>query len=480
MTSMTIMTGSTTRAVLLQLVRAPQQITPKENTVGIEAQHLVIIPFVNRPFARLGCTVQNQSWWAANYTVGLLKQRKMEPAWFELFCFEILAVYQAARVLHAFLIRHVNKLSPFEWRTDVCFMPGAVNKLHMECYLIRENLLKVASWSLWALKDFTHSLSTILVKTSYQSKYVCNFNHVVMLPALCLWSIHPFILTRQVSWCKNEWKCQYYLVFTNRLCFVGHYIYLETSRPVDPGWKARLVSKYIGMRVACLKFWYHAFGDDAHLGELQLVVKTSTVGTVSLCRGWGLLYEIKPLKETNLGVIQASLDLYKIPLTSRCLRKELALLDRTRETKHGAFFIIISFWSATLRILWQLNIVAFCHGQSKWLICNPNRDVENSDLFRGTPLLPPSNSAFWTPWGLLQQYIIRRCRTNVWRMYKLYHSRVFRPAGKLQIQMNKTDAGLFEAFIIANYFQLVKHEFNLCRDLKTILIYSFLNVTVRD
>ena len=61
MMSMTIMTGSTTRAVLLQLVRAPRQITPQENTVGIEAQHLVIIPFVNTPFARLGCTVENQS-----------------------------------------------------------------------------------------------------------------------------------------------------------------------------------------------------------------------------------------------------------------------------------------------------------------------------------------------------------------------------------------------------------------------------------
>ena len=100
--SMTIMTGSTTRAVLLQLVRAPQQITPKENTVGIEAQHLVIIPFVNTPFARLGCTVENQSWLAANYTVELLKQRIVKLAWFELFYFEILAVYHAARVLHAF------------------------------------------------------------------------------------------------------------------------------------------------------------------------------------------------------------------------------------------------------------------------------------------------------------------------------------------------------------------------------------------
>lgn len=67
--------------------------------------------------------------------------------------------------------------------------------------------------------------------------------------------------------------------FLNRFYLaVGHYVFLETSRPVNPGWKARLVSKYIGMRVACLKFWYHAFGDNAHMGYLQLVVKTNTVG----------------------------------------------------------------------------------------------------------------------------------------------------------------------------------------------------------
>lgn len=62
---------------------------------------------------------------------------------------------------------------------------------------------------------------------------------------------------------------------------VGHYVFLETSRPIGPGWKARLVSKYIGTRVACLKFWYHAYGGDAHMGELQLVVKTHLVGTIS-------------------------------------------------------------------------------------------------------------------------------------------------------------------------------------------------------
>ncbi|KAL9984449.1 hypothetical protein ACROYT_G006741 [Oculina patagonica] len=76
----------------------------------------------------------------------------------------------------------------------------------------------------------------------------------------------------------------------------GHYVFMETSRPKSPGWKARLVSKYVGLRVACLKFWYHAFGDDAHMGELQLVVKTSleekVVWSVNRNRGdrWVLKY----------------------------------------------------------------------------------------------------------------------------------------------------------------------------------------------
>ena len=49
---------------------------------------------------------------------------------------------------------------------------------------------------------------------------------------------------------------------------------------------------------------------------------------------------------------------------------------------------------------------------------------------------------------------------------KRFYSRVFRPLGKLQIQMNQTDAGLFEAFVIAYYFQFVKHESNLYRVFK--------------
>ena len=65
-------------------------------------------------------------------------------------------------------------------------------------------------------------------------------------------------------------------------CFAGHYIYLETSRPVNPGWRARLMSQYIGLRAVCLKFWYHAFGSDIHMGQLQLVVKTDVVRAIIL------------------------------------------------------------------------------------------------------------------------------------------------------------------------------------------------------
>ena len=54
-------------------------------------------------------------------------------------------------------------------------------------------------------------------------------------------------------------------------------MFLETSRPLNPGWKARLVSQYIGVKAACLKFWYHSYGGDAHMGELQLLIKTQAV-----------------------------------------------------------------------------------------------------------------------------------------------------------------------------------------------------------
>ena len=68
-------------------------------------------------------------------------------------------------------------------------------------------------------------------------------------------------------------------MFLRTLC-VGHYIFLETSRPLNPQDKARLISPYIGLKVACLKFWYHSFGDNAHMGELQLIIKSDTVSII--------------------------------------------------------------------------------------------------------------------------------------------------------------------------------------------------------
>ena len=77
MTLMIIMTGSTTGDVLLQLARAPPQITPKENMVGIDTelsqktQRLVFLPFLTRPLVRPGYVVQNQSCSDTSYKVGL-------------------------------------------------------------------------------------------------------------------------------------------------------------------------------------------------------------------------------------------------------------------------------------------------------------------------------------------------------------------------------------------------------------------------
>lgn len=68
-------------------------------------------------------------------------------------------------------------------------------------------------------------------------------------------------------------------MFLRTLC-VGHYVFLETSRPLNPRDKARLISPYIGLKVACLKFWYHSFGDNAHMGELQLIIKSDTVSII--------------------------------------------------------------------------------------------------------------------------------------------------------------------------------------------------------
>ena len=41
----------------------------------------------NRPFARSGLMVRNKLCWDASYTVGLSKQRKVGPDWYEFLCF---------------------------------------------------------------------------------------------------------------------------------------------------------------------------------------------------------------------------------------------------------------------------------------------------------------------------------------------------------------------------------------------------------
>ncbi|EDO47787.1 predicted protein [Nematostella vectensis] len=58
----------------------------------------------------------------------------------------------------------------------------------------------------------------------------------------------------------------------------GFYMYIETSSPVQPGWKARLIGG-IQPRTysSCLTFWYHMYGST--IGTLNVYSKTSSLGS---------------------------------------------------------------------------------------------------------------------------------------------------------------------------------------------------------
>ncbi|XP_020909865.2 A disintegrin and metalloproteinase with thrombospondin motifs 3 isoform X2 [Exaiptasia diaphana] len=55
----------------------------------------------------------------------------------------------------------------------------------------------------------------------------------------------------------------------------GTYLFIETSRPTDVGWRARLISQLVAKHVTCLSFWYHAFGDDDHFGDFEVLINTT-------------------------------------------------------------------------------------------------------------------------------------------------------------------------------------------------------------
>ena len=63
------------------------------------------------------------------------------------------------------------------------------------------------------------------------------------------------------------------------MCFIclytGQYIYFETSNPTRPKDKAALASPDLGVRRACLSFYYHMFGKG--VGSLK-VVRSNVAG----------------------------------------------------------------------------------------------------------------------------------------------------------------------------------------------------------
>ena len=52
----------------------------------------------------------------------------------------------------------------------------------------------------------------------------------------------------------------------------GHYIYIESSAPAEPNYKARIISEHLVVGQGCFSLWYHMYGPD--IGSL--VIYTST------------------------------------------------------------------------------------------------------------------------------------------------------------------------------------------------------------
>ena len=64
----------------------------------------------------------------------------------------------------------------------------------------------------------------------------------------------------------------------------GHYLYIETSFPRQPGDKARVIFKVF--RVNCLQFWYHMWGVD--IGQLKVYYTTFQPSSVVPHLAWHL------------------------------------------------------------------------------------------------------------------------------------------------------------------------------------------------
>lgn len=61
----------------------------------------------------------------------------------------------------------------------------------------------------------------------------------------------------------------------------GTYIYIETSSPAKPNWRALLFSEPLNDdRKGCVYFWYHAYGAD--IGKLKVILKENSTNSQSL------------------------------------------------------------------------------------------------------------------------------------------------------------------------------------------------------
>ena len=83
-----------------------------------------------------------------------------------------------------------------------------------------------------------------------------------------IWNIYIVPLSLRSG--QSTASCFHLVTFFSN---IGHYLFIETSSPAQPGSKARLLSrKFPATKTGrCFTFWYHMYGSST--GELNVYIK---------------------------------------------------------------------------------------------------------------------------------------------------------------------------------------------------------------
>lgn len=120
-------------------------------------------------------------------------------------------------------------------------------------------------------------------------------------------------------------------------CFVGKYVYIESSAPRKPGDKARLISPQItSTSPMCMSFYYHMYGQ--HIGTLNVYLKTGN--TLPRSAVWS-----KSLNQGNKWILGQTTIQATQPYNVGSFKMKICNENRNFTNKH---VIWESFWKVWL------------------------------------------------------------------------------------------------------------------------------------